>query len=713
MRKVPTTLQVTQTECGLCSARSVLAFHGQDLSITDLRAVIEPGRDGLSLKQIAELLRTQGMETSIYRVKDPRGLDVLEAPFVAHWRGYHFVVVERITASSAIVMDPMIGRTRITREAFEADFSGQALVARPTPSFAPARQPRLAAWRNKPIWPRSSGWTYVALAVLSLGVFGFTLAIPLLTERLVDRTARGSSSLPATIAMIALVAAGFIGVQILRTYVTTRLVRAVSWQLLTGAFEHLVRLPMKYFMSRPPGELVYRLNSLNQVRDILATKLLQGVLDALTALVLLGYIAWVAPPLGATAIGICAVVMLLLFLSQRTVKEIVDNEVHHNSRTQSVQLDAIVSMANLRIGGYSETYLEDWRDHLRQALAGMVRRMRIQQGWIGSSIAGVQAFAPLAILVVSLTWVRSGTITLGQAVSVQGVSALLFGLCSSVFTSYSDATVASRYLERADDIYAYEPEPLGGSRKALPHNGIDLQDVVFQYTDHSPRVLEAVSARIAPGAVVALVGESGSGKTTLGKILCSLYSPTEGTIRFGGVPMEEYDLSALRSHIGYIPQEGFLHNRSLAENLVLGTPVNEHEAIAFCRELPFMDFVAELPMGYHTVVSEMGANFSGGQRQRIAIAKALLRRPQLLVLDEATSALDNANQRRVHECIAELECTQIIIAHRLSTVLDADQIFVMEGGRIEDVGTHAELSVREGPYARLFGAERTREEVRG
>lgn len=704
MTKVPTTLQVTQTECGLAVARSVLHHHGRDLSVTELRAVVEPGRDGLGMRQIKALIETQGMSCTMLRVARVEALDALPAPFVAHWKGYHFVVVESVGRRGAVLMDPMVGRVRVSRAELAENFSGYVLTCLPEESFARRRRPFASAWRGKPLWPESSAGGFVLLAVTSLLAFGLTFSVPVLTQRLVDRLFEPGFGLGSALGVVGIIALGFAAVQTVRAYAATHLVRRVSWQLLDRAFTHLLRLPLHYFMVRPPGELMYRLNSLNQVRDIIATRLMQGVIDFLTALVLLGYVVWVSAQLGAVVIGCFALIVTMLALSQRLIRSATDDEVHHAAKVQSLQLDAIVSVANLKIGGYTETFVDDWRGSYRRMLDAMTRRMRVQQGWVGSIVSTVQMMGPLSVMLISLSWVQSGRVTLGEAIAVQGVSALVFGLGLAVYQAYMETSVASRYLERAEDIYDYAPEEDHGSRVDLRDGGITLDHVSYRYTDHGDDVLADIRLEVAPGAKVALVGESGSGKTTLGKILCSLYEPTGGSVSYGGVPRTEYSLAALRSRIGYIPQEGYLHNKTIVENLVLGTDLDETTAIERCRELPFLAFLDELPMGYHTVVSEMGTNFSGGQRQRLAIAKALLRRPQILVLDEATSALDNENQRLVHGEIARMSCTQVVIAHRLSTVVDADLIILLDKGEITEVGTHLDLTAKDGAYARMFAS---------
>jgi putative lantibiotic transport protein len=333
--------------------------------------------------------------------------------------------------------------------------------------------------------------------------------------------------------------------------------------------------------------------------------------------------------------------------------------------------------------------------------------MVLQQGVLGSAASVVQLGGPLILLLASLPLVNQGVLTLGQAIATEGISAMLFSSISSTMFGIMNIIAVDRAVARIVDIQRYDPEQDGGTITKLASSDIELENVNFTYPGGTQPVLSEVSITVPEGHDIALVGSSGSGKSTLAMLLCSLYSPVSGTIRMGGINVQDYSLDALRSHIGYVPQQLQTRGGTLYENLTAGLDDGRtrEEIEEDVLSMGILDFVKGLPMGFDTIMSSDGENFSGGQRQRIAIVTALLRRPRILVLDEATSALDTTTERQVTELIARYKCTKVVVAHRLSTIRNAQRIIVLEGGRIIQSGSHDELIRVPGRYRDLYYLE--------
>ncbi|MDG0819671.1 ATP-binding cassette domain-containing protein [Staphylococcus equorum] len=538
---------------------------------------------------------------------------------------------------------------------------------------------------------------------MSIILVFITLSIPIITQILIDTGFNGPLSFFIIIASLSISAAISTILSFARSIFSIKMVYKFSWYLMDNAFRRLLFLPAKYFTVRSPGEIIYRLNALTRIQDVLGSVLVQAILDFISGTALLIYVFWVSPTVGFITLVILTINFIFLVISQKYINAAKDKELHEGSEAQSIQLDALVSINSVKLGGYTETYIKDWESKYQKLLNAMTFRMKLQDGLVRSVLSSTQTFAPVFILAINLYLVKLEIMTLGQAIAIQAIVSLLFSYTNSIFSTISETLMSLKYIELADDIFEYPTEEYSKSSSHLLKSGnISLQNITFSYTPDSSAAIKDVNLDIYEEETVALVGVSGSGKTTLGKIISTLFKPSDGLLYYDDIEDNKYNINILRESISYIPQEANLHNRTIMENLKLGCNNTEIEIKTFCDNLGFLDFINELPMGYNTVVSEMGANLSGGQRQRIHIAKVLLQNPKILVMDEATSSLDNISQSKVYEALDNLQCTKVVIAHRLDTVLNANRIIVLDKGEIVETGTHLELISKRGLYYYLF-----------
>ena len=704
----PAVLQTAQTECGLGVSASILQHYGRYQTVSDLRLSMEPGREGLNLLQVSNLLTDEGMEVGAYRAGSLEQLRDIGKPVILHWNNSHYVVLVRMRHDRVQIMDPGQGLRTISLEEAESSFSGSVLVPTPRDDFEKKSRNVFKDWQFHTFFTKQMFSQYALFILLLAVTYSVTFAVPMVIQHVVDAQLRGEENV--VVGITAGVIAGIAGyylVSIARAATLASIVSSIGYKLLGDLFARLLKLPLTYFALRSPGDILYRLASVNILRDFLSSNLTELVINIGTMIVILIFIAQQSGVVLLITCGVLSVLVVIWIVTARPTSQALDAEYAHASETQVIELDAINTVSTMKMTGSATSTFGKWRETYLRSLASMRRRMVLQQGVLGSAAAVVQLGGPLILLLSSLPLVNNGTLTLGQAIATEGISALLFSSISSVMFGIMNIAAVDRAVARITDIQRYEPEQDEGTVTDVFDSDIELEDVSFTYPGGMAPVLSEVSLTVPEEQDIAIVGSSGSGKSTLAMLLCSLYSPVSGAIRVGGIDIRDYSLDALRSHIGYVPQQLQTRTGSLYDNLTAGLDDgrSREEIEANIYAMGILDFVKDLPLGFDTIMANGGENFSGGQRQRIAIATALLRYPRILVLDEATSALDTTTERQVTELIAQYQCTKVVVAHRLSTIRNAQQIVVMEHGCVMQVGSHEELISVEGRYRDLYYQE--------
>jgi len=625
-----------------------------------------------------------------------------------HWGQAHFVVLESTSRRGVTVVDPAAGRYRVSWQAVDDLYSGVAILLEPSAEFTAGGRATNGAWQHAlRLLRRSSGLGKVLAT--SVVVRLMALAVPVLTGVVVDRIAPANDE--HLLKVIAAVMVALVGYSVianfLRAHLLLRLRSRLDVDMTLDFLEHLVDLPYAFFLKRSSGDLMMRLRSNATVREILTTGTIAALLDGALATFYLVAILALSPLLGVLVVALGAAQVVVLLAARRRNQQLMGEALATEAKSQSYAYEMFSAVETLKAAGAERRAVTHWTNLFIAEMNVSLRRGRLSAA-VETAIHGLALLSPIAVLLVGAHLVGSGQLSLGTMLALAALGgAFLEPLAVLVGTALQIQLLGS-YLARIEDVINTPTETDGRElRPAPPLTGaVRAEGLTFRYHPHGVPAVDAADIDVRPGQLVAIVGRSGSGKSTLGRLLLGLYPPSEGRVLLDGIDLATLYPRSVRSQIGVVTQDPYIFGLSIRDNLVLGHPDLPLDRLETAAEIAGVaDDIRAMPMGWDTPLVDAGASLSGGQRQRLALARALAPSPRILLLDEATSNLDTVTEAQVHANIARLQCTVIVIAHRLATVIDADHIVVMDAGRVVEVGRHRELLAAGGHYAQLVSGQ--------
>jgi NHLM bacteriocin system ABC transporter peptidase/ATP-binding protein len=708
--RTPTRLQMEATECGAASLAIVLEYFGSYLPLAGLRQECGVSRDGSKASNVLKAARAYGFDARGFR-KEPGELRELEMPVIIHWNFNHFLVLEGFGKNRVYLNDPASGPRSVTTEEFERAFTGVVLVLAPTEDFAPrGRRPPLLPTLLRRLSGSGGALAFVVLCGLGLVLPG--LMIPIFGKVFVDDILISGKQdwLRGLVLGMALTAA-------LRALLTTlqrkyliKLVMKLGVSMSSAFLWHALRLPVGFFFARSPGDLASRVQLNDSVASVLSGQLSRVILDLSLVAFYAALMLYYDP--GLTLVGVATAIahLVLLKVAARMRGDLSQRAAQEHGKLAGVAASGLQMIETLKATGAESDFFGQWAGHQAKLVDAQQALLRREQ-WIQMSVAALSRVNALFVLGLGALRVMDGHLSVGGLVAFQSLMASFITPIEGLAQFGASLQQLRGNVERLDDVLGHAQDGVAAAPDASEEDRrrltgeLELQDLTFGYLPFTPPLVEGLQLHIAPGQRVALVGGTGSGKSTIAKLVTGMYAPWSGRILFDGEPREAIGRSALTASVAMVDQDITLFEGTVRENLVLwDDTIPEIDVVQAARDACIHEDISKLPGGYDARVTEGGYNFSGGQRQRLEIARALVRQPALLVLDEATSALDSETERRVDENLRRRGCSCLIVAHRLSTIRDSDEIIVLDRGRVVQRGSHEQLLAEGGLYKELITA---------
>ncbi len=718
--KTPTILQMEAVECGAASLAIMLSYYGRIVPLTELRRACGVSRDGSKASNLLKASKNYGMEAKGLK-KNIEQLKEIKTPYIVFWNFNHFLVVEGFTKDGVYVNDPGSGPRKASFQEFDEAYTGVVLVMKPGSEFKKGgRKPSLFSALKSRLRSASGALVYAAVAGFLLTLVG--MVVPVFNQIFVDEILiqkREQWLRPLLIAM-AIAAVGQGSLTLLRLRYLRRLKIKLSVGMSSNFLWHILRLPMSFYAQRFAGEISNRTKLNDQVADVLSGKLATTAIDAVMvafyALIMVQY-DWI---LTLVVVSFAAINIFTLQWISRQRVDANQKLMQDYGKAAGTSISGLQSIETLKASGLESDFFSKWSGYYTKAI-NCQQELGVTNQALSTLPVLLSSLSSTFLLIVGGWRIMNGNLSIGMFIAFQGLMQNFQEPVTNLVSFSGNLQDLEGNLTRLDDVLQnpidveLQSRKVGGLTQyaharttvlSRLQGYVELRNITYGYSPLDPPLIENFSLSLKPGERVALVGGSGSGKSTIAKLVNGIFQIWSGEILFDGESKQAIPHQILTNSLATIEQEILLFEGTVRDNLTLwDTTVSEQKLKQACQDAAIEEIIQSLPGGYNAELKEGASNLSGGQRQRLEIARALVNNPSVLIMDEATSALDSETEKIIDRNIRRRGCTCLIVAHRLSTIRDCDQIIVLERGKVVQRGTHEQLWQQEGVYSRLIGSE--------